>query len=121
METSSRPQTPSSSGRRGNVLISFRVSAQHTLNTVIGSLVRCVSSNWIGLVANTADAENEIVGEALVALKHEELTEMNIMSVGHRITILKGVYDVKVRQGVPIESDHYIPPCQFPRYIHMAT
>ncbi|KAI4180023.1 MAG: hypothetical protein L6R41_007507, partial [Letrouitia leprolyta] len=54
--------------------------------------------------------ENEIVGEALIALKHEELTEMNIVSVGHRITILKGVYDVKVRQGVPIESDHYIPP-----------
>ncbi|KAL8712168.1 MAG: hypothetical protein Q9220_003602 [cf. Caloplaca sp. 1 TL-2023] len=54
--------------------------------------------------------ENEIVGEALIALKHEELKEMNIISVGHRLTILKGVYDVKVRQEVPIESDHYIPP-----------
>ncbi|KAL8945678.1 MAG: hypothetical protein Q9222_007818 [Ikaeria aurantiellina] len=54
--------------------------------------------------------ENEIVGEALIALKHEELKEMSIISVGHRLTILKGVYDVKVRQEVPIESDHYIPP-----------
>ncbi|KAI4252018.1 MAG: hypothetical protein LQ352_004517, partial [Teloschistes flavicans] len=54
--------------------------------------------------------ENDIVGEALIALKHEELKEMNIISVGHRLTILKGVYDVKVRQEVPIESDHYIPP-----------
>ncbi|KAL8765165.1 MAG: hypothetical protein Q9209_007664 [Squamulea sp. 1 TL-2023] len=54
--------------------------------------------------------ENEIVGEALIALKHEELKEMNIISVGHRLTILKGVYDVKVRQEIPIESDHYIPP-----------
>ncbi|KAL8868559.1 MAG: hypothetical protein Q9198_008137, partial [Flavoplaca austrocitrina] len=54
--------------------------------------------------------ENEIVGEALIALKHEELKEMNILSVGHRLTILKGVYDVKVRQEIPIESDHYIPP-----------
>ncbi|CAL8574041.1 hypothetical protein XPA_000015 [Xanthoria parietina] len=54
--------------------------------------------------------ENEIVGEALIALKHEELKEMNILSVGHRLTILKGVYDVKVRQEIPIEPDHYIPP-----------
>ncbi|CAF9903989.1 MAG: Adaptor for signal transduction [Heterodermia speciosa] len=54
--------------------------------------------------------ENEIVGEALIALKHEELKEMSIVSVGHRLTILKGVYDVKIRQDVPIESDHYMPP-----------
>ncbi|KAI4264927.1 MAG: hypothetical protein L6R38_009757 [Xanthoria sp. 2 TBL-2021] len=54
--------------------------------------------------------ENEIVGEALIALKHEELKEMNILSVGHRLTILKGVYDVKVRQEIQIEPDHYIPP-----------
>lgn len=56
--------------------------------------------------------ENEIVGEALIALQHEELKEMNIVSVGHRLTILKGVYDVKVRQEVAVESDHYIPPCE---------
>ncbi len=55
--------------------------------------------------------ENEIVGEALVALRHEELKEMAIMSVGHRLTILKGVYDIKVKQEIPIDSDHYIPPC----------
>ena len=56
--------------------------------------------------------ENEIVGEALVALKHDELKEMGITSVGHRLTILKGVYDVKMKQDVPIESDHYIPLCK---------
>ena len=61
---------------------------------------------------NGYNIENEIVGEALIALKHEELKEMNIISVGHRLTILKGVYDVKIRQEVPVESDHYIPPCQ---------
>ena len=37
---------------------------------------------------------------------------MAIISVGHRLTILKGVYDVKVKQEIPIESDHYIPPCE---------
>lgn len=55
--------------------------------------------------------ENEIVGEALIALRHEELKEMAIISVGHRLTILKGVYDVKVKQDIPIDSDHWIPPC----------
>ena len=35
------------------------------------------------------------------------------MSIGHRLTILKGVYDVKIKQGIPIDSDHWIPPCMF--------
>ena len=51
------------------------------------------------------------MGEALIALKHEELKEMGIVSVGHRLTILKGIYDVKVKQDIPIEADHYIPLC----------
>ena len=55
--------------------------------------------------------ENEIVGEALIALRHEELKEMAIVSVGHRLTILKAVYDVKIKQDIPIDSDHWIPPC----------
>ncbi|KAL1992284.1 hypothetical protein VTN49DRAFT_4316 [Thermomyces lanuginosus] len=53
--------------------------------------------------------ENEIVGEALIALKHEELKEMGITSVGHRLTILKSVYETKVKQDVPIDPDHYVP------------
>ena len=63
--------------------------------------------------ANTGNrAENEIVGEALVALRHDELKEMGIASVGHRLTILKSVYDVKVNQDIPIDPDHYIPLCR---------
>lgn len=34
---------------------------------------------------------------------------MGVTSVGHRLTILKSVYDVKKAQDVPIESDHYMP------------
>ena len=71
-----------------------------------------LSERWSFAVADDVTIENEIVGEALIALKHEELKEMSIVSVGHRLTILKGVYDVKIRQDVPIESDHYIPPCK---------
>jgi hypothetical protein len=53
--------------------------------------------------------ENGIVGEALIALKHDELKEMGINSVGHRLTILKSVYEIKIRQHVPLDVDHYIP------------
>ncbi|KAJ5525273.1 hypothetical protein N7494_011923 [Penicillium frequentans] len=53
--------------------------------------------------------ENGIVGEALVALRHDELKEMGINSVGHRLTILKSVYEIKIRQNVPLDVDHYIP------------
>ncbi|MCJ1317869.1 Adaptor for signal transduction [Xylographa vitiligo] len=53
--------------------------------------------------------DHEIVGEALVALRLDELEEMGVTSMGHRLTILKSIYDVKVRQDIPIEPDHYIP------------
>ncbi|KAI1811278.1 protein kinase regulator Ste50 [Poronia punctata] len=53
--------------------------------------------------------ENEIVGEALVALLHDDLKSMGVVSVGHRLTILKSVYDVKKAQDIPIESDQYVP------------
>src|SRR5689334_3416000 len=59
-----------------------------------------------------SSVENEIVGEALIALKHEELKEMGIASVGHRLTILKHVYEEKVSQGIPIDPDHYVPLCE---------
>lgn len=53
--------------------------------------------------------ENEVDGEALIALQHDDLKQMGIVSVGHRLTILKGIYDVKRTQDIPIENDHYIP------------
>jgi protein STE50 len=57
--------------------------------------------------------ENGIDGEVLVALKHDELKEMGIESVGHRLTILKSIYETKVKQDIPIEADHYIPLCAY--------
>jgi len=37
---------------------------------------------------------------------------MGVTSVGHRLTILKSVYDIKMKQDIPIESDHYVPLCE---------
>lgn len=47
-----------------------------------------------------------------MALLHEDLKEMGIGSVGHRLTILKSVYEIKVKQDVMIDSDHYVPLCK---------
>lgn len=58
-------------------------------------------------------ADNDIVGEALVALLHDDLKSMGITSVGHRLTILKSVHDVKKAQDVPIEADHFVPQCRW--------
>ena len=37
---------------------------------------------------------------------------MNIQSMGHRLAILKSIYDVKIKQNFPIEPDSYVPPCE---------
>lgn len=42
---------------------------------------------------------------------------MGIASVGHRLTILKSVYETKVKQDVPLDPDHYIPLCTWLPYI----
>ena len=47
-----------------------------------------------------------------MALLHDDLKQMGITSVGHRLTVLKSIYDVKVKQDIPIESDHYVPLCK---------
>lgn len=59
-----------------------------------------------------------------MALRHDELKEMGVASVGHRLTILKSVYDVKVAQDIPIDPDHYIPLCMplaYPLEVSLLT
>jgi hypothetical protein len=57
-------------------------------------------------------AEEGINGEALIALHHDELRELGVSAVGHRLTILKAVYEQKRRSGVTIEEDDYVPLCR---------
>lgn len=66
-------------------------------------------------ITNATFVENGIVGDALIALRHDELKEMGIASVGHRLTILKSVYETKVKHDIPLDADHYIPLCMFPQ------
>ncbi|KAK6348880.1 Adaptor for signal transduction [Orbilia blumenaviensis] len=53
--------------------------------------------------------DNEVTGDALIHLNHDELLEMGIESIGHRMQILKAVYKVKIAHEVPIEPEHYVP------------
>ncbi|KAG6016917.1 hypothetical protein E4U41_004318 [Claviceps citrina] len=90
-----------------------RVSSDRSLETVITEWTAEECADFVSTIGlpQYADSfvENEIVGEALVALHHEDLKSMGIASVGHRLSILKSVYDVKKAQDVPSESDHYSP------------
>ncbi|KAK3904238.1 hypothetical protein C8A05DRAFT_42640 [Staphylotrichum tortipilum] len=91
----------------------YRTSADRLPETIISEWTAEECADFIASIGvqQYADRflENEIIGEALVALQHEDLKAMGINSVGHRLTILKSVYDVKKAQDVPVEPDHYMP------------
>jgi bZIP factor len=57
--------------------------------------------------------EHQITGDILQALDSDSLKEIGITSVGQRLSILKAVYAQKIHDGIPIESDHYVPPCMY--------
>ena len=54
-------------------------------------------------------ADELVTGDALIVLHHDELRELGVNSVGHRLTILKAVYEQKVRAGVKLEEGDYVP------------
>jgi hypothetical protein len=61
----------------------------------------------------TFSIDESITGDALVALLHSDLEDMGVASIGHRLKILKSVYDLKVKHNITIEPDHFIPLCMF--------
>lgn len=62
--------------------------------------------------ANALFVDEGITGDVLAALQHAELKELGVGSVGHRLTILKAVYEIKIRQNVPMDPDDYVPLCE---------
>jgi hypothetical protein len=47
-------------------------------------------------------------------LDPEGLKSLGISSVGQRLCILKRVYLLKLAQDIPIDPEHYVPPCRPP-------
>ena len=56
--------------------------------------------------------EHGITGEILVHVDHEGLKDVGIQSVGQRLSVLKTVYELKLRDDVPIEEGHWRPPSE---------
>lgn len=56
--------------------------------------------------------ENDIVGEALIQLDPEALKDIGVLSVGHRLLILKAIYELKVKWGIEVEADDWRPTQQ---------
>lgn len=112
-EASPIDSEPSTSAEHTPTAYAHRSAADRLPETVITEWTADECADFITTIGlpQYADrfVENEIVGEALVALQHDDIKSMGIASVGHRLTILKSVYDVKKAQDVPIESDHYLP------------
>jgi SAM domain (Sterile alpha motif) len=59
----------------------------------------------------TLSVENEIAGDVLVHLDHEALKDLDVTSVGHRLYLLKQIYNLKIAHGVKFEKDDYVPIC----------
>ncbi|KAI9005923.1 hypothetical protein BC832DRAFT_592041 [Gaertneriomyces semiglobifer] len=53
--------------------------------------------------------ENHITGDVLARADHDMLKELDIKSVGQRISLLKALYNLKLSKGIPFEDDDYIP------------
>lgn len=44
-------------------------------------------------------------------LDPETLKAVGVATIGQRLTILKAIYQAKLAYHIPIDSDHYVPPC----------
>jgi protein STE50 len=71
--------------------------------------VSVVACQW--LIDLNFDAEHNISGDVLCMLDLDGLKAVGISTVGQRLHILKSVYLLKLAQSIPIDPDHYIPPC----------
>lgn len=60
--------------------------------------------------------ENDINGEALVLLDETALSELGISSVGHRMTLLTHIFELKQRFNVPMDQDDWVPQKYVPNH-----
>src|SRR5271170_1114431 len=62
----------------------------------------------------TLCVENEIAGDVLVHLDHDALKDLDVTSVGHRLYLLKQIYNLKIAHAIKFEKDDYVPICTPP-------
>lgn len=54
-------------------------------------------------------AENDIDGEALVLLDDASLRDLGVTSIGHRMTLLSEIFQLKQTHGIQIEPGDWVP------------
>lgn len=67
-------------------------------------------SNWFAILNTTL--EHKIQGDSLCELDSEGLKSLGVTTIGQRLSILKSIYLVKLAHEVPIDENHYVPPCK---------
>ena len=60
--------------------------------------------------ASLTGADHDVDGAAIAAADHETLRDLGFTTVGHRLSLLRAVFDIKCREGLPIDDD-WLPPC----------
>ncbi|GJE91066.1 hypothetical protein PsYK624_072140 [Phanerochaete sordida] len=55
---------------------------------------------------------HRVSGDVLCLMDADSLKEIGIETIGQRLAILKAVYQLKLTQQIPIDSDHYVPPSE---------
>lgn len=53
--------------------------------------------------------EHGITGDVLAAMDHASLLDLGMTSVGHRLNLLRAVWELKRHQGLPIAEDEWQP------------
>lgn len=57
----------------------------------------------------TSFRSNGITGDVILQLDAEALRDLNVVSVGHRLTLLGAIYKLKVKWGISIEEGDWRP------------
>ncbi|KAK9359973.1 hypothetical protein V1504DRAFT_183179 [Lipomyces starkeyi] len=86
--------------------------ALQSLPYIVGWDVQEVG-NWLEQIGlwqyHDSFVENDITGEVLIHLDHDFLKDLGVSSIGHRLQILRAVYNIKIAQDIPIEAGQFIP------------
>ena len=52
---------------------------------------------------------NRIDGEALVLMDEAALKDIGVASIGHRVSLLDAIYQMKIAHNIPFEPGDWVP------------
>jgi hypothetical protein len=58
-------------------------------------------------------AEHGITGDVLSVMDHSALSDLGMTSLGHRLNLLRAVWELKRSQGLAIGEDEWSPQGEF--------